>query len=452
MPEAGHVQHLSPETVDALASGKLAEEGVLVELLSRLGEHCAVCAEVLESYPPERVAERAGETYEESFKLAAWWAGAIIVAERDEAGKLLDELLAEPGLGRAISLVQWSPRFATAGLASVLVDQSAMALEEDPTTARELATLAVGVADSLGRGSLPYDSALVENFRFVTRVRLAEALAKTGELDQAERELERAEEHRLRGSGEWFYRVEATLAQARLGLRRGELKRVRQRLAELGVWGVVVLLLMPWYGWSALRVEAELARIEGDPSRAVDILRQVLPKMRGEVPRVEERSTRLELVAALCEAEDFDGAWQEMGRLRILMGAEATEGYLGRRSFWSARALEGLGRLDEAADEYEAAWRELQAAGDGPDAVRAAVRFLALRHRSGGSLDEAIERVPGLLSIRELPGWAATLVFGVLEYVWRGSSALGEFLEEAGDLVDLYILQGPEPKPGQARQ
>ncbi len=439
-------QHLEAEAVAALAGGDLGRGPVLVEVLRRLGEHCSVCARLLESYPLAKVAERAGEPYRPGLERAARRA-TNLEAERRRAGDLIDELVAEPTLGRAMGLVTWSPRFATAGLASVLVDHSALQLEENAGAAHELAVLAVEVSSELDEER--YDRALVENLRFAARVRLAEALRAAGEIGRAESELDRAEAHRLRGSGERYLEAEASLARARLSLSRGELSGVRDAITEVEEWALQARL--PWYAWDAIRLGAALARAEGDPARSATISRVLAASIRGHVPAAQERAVRLDLVATLVEAGDFDAGWAELERLGSLVDESAGAGFLGRRSFWSARVLEGLGRHAEAAREYEAAWRRLQAEGLGPEAVRAAVRLLALQASRGGETDRLVDDLPDLLAIEDLPAWARVLVVGILEDVWRGDRRFAESLQEAQATAERYLLAGPRDEPPRHR-
>lgn len=404
--------HVSAELLEAMATGERPVAEVALEALQHLGgEHapiCPSCRETLRSYPPGRIAERAGGAYSEALARAAARVEDL-AAEYRAAGALLEELQAESHLGRAVAKLM-SPRFATFGLCMLLTEQAAAAIPDRPERGRDLALMAVVVARRVDRHRYRAWPALPADLLCVSRTRLADALQATGALEEAAEELQLAEQARRLGSGDGYYRAELELVRSRLLIASGRAREAREVASGIEAWARRRGATREDFAWEAVRVVAEAARAEGEPGEAADELSGLVAALRAKTLWSREHRVRLELVAALAEAARFDEAWKEIGRIRIVSEGGESSGALARQGFWEGAALCGMGRLQEGTEALDRARQGLIAEGLGLEALRASLHLLEAYCQSGeeARLEELAAELPDLLTAGGIPGWAAS--------------------------------------------
>jgi hypothetical protein len=438
-------EHLSARMIEGLAAGEARPEDLVLLALRHLGGEraaCPTCQGTLRPYPLGRFAERAGGAYTEALARAAGRAEKP-EAEYRAAEALVEELAGERNLGRAVGLIASSPRFAALGLGLALVDLAAATVVEEPEVATGLALLAILVAERIDRHRYP--GTFADDLMTAASAQRADALRALGELEEAEEELARADEARRRGSGERFYEAEVELVRCRLLLAQGGLEEARERSRRVERWAS---RLEAGYAWDARLVRAQAARVEGEPARAAEELLDLAAAMRGKASSAKEGRVRLELVAALAEAEEFEVAWAELAKIRLLPEGQPSPRFRARREFWSGVVLRGLGRLEEAAESLEGAGRALVAEGLGLEAVQAALHLLDLHQEAGreDALARRLEELPDLLTARGLPEWAAAYLVSIV-YDLGGGQVDGDLLRLARLTFDEFVAIGMVKEP-----
>ena len=136
-----------------------------------------------------------------------------ILEEIDHAAALLGEILGQPGPDRK-RLVEEQPRFRALKVCDLLLDRSRETGFTDPTTAVELAELAVVISDHLNTEH--YGEGLVEDTRARAWAHFGNALRISSDLRQAEEALRTAEEHHLRGGEDAYTGAEILSFKASL--------------------------------------------------------------------------------------------------------------------------------------------------------------------------------------------------------------------------------------------
>ncbi|HUP42401.1 MAG TPA: hypothetical protein VM599_04260 [Thermoanaerobaculia bacterium] len=410
--------HLSKETLEGLALGRRVGEQVLPSVLDHLARRCPTCRRVLEAYPRELVAARAGGDYEAARQRASRRL-LDLAGEREAAPFRMAELLEGRMVAEALAWVSASPRFHTWGLASVLTERSEEALEELPREARVWAQLAVAVAARLDPAV--YGERVVAEARALAGVRLALAMLETGDDPAvAEHELALAAARGLGASDAAAIEAEIDLARARLDLAAGRFEEARARaegVAELSSGGRFAQLRL-----EALLLLGRALRGAGEASLALSafqVLRAIVDRY-GELPWMERRVS-LEIGETLSRLGEHAAGLRVLHALEI---AEADEPgrTAPRRAYWAGVSLRGLGRIEEAEEALEAAWRGFAAEDAAVEALRALLDLAALyleakRPRSVAKLmEEGIE----LFRIDRLPRGLALVLFRIRVQAARG--------------------------------
>jgi tetratricopeptide (TPR) repeat protein len=140
-----------------------------------------------------------------------------LVAERQDAEALFIELMHHP-LERRLLLVQNSARFQTWGLCERILEKPGEGLGREPREAKELAELAVAVAESMSSGV--YGQALVQDIRARAWANLGNANRVLSDFRSAEQCFQVAESHLARGTGDRLER--ARLLDLKASLRNNQ--------------------------------------------------------------------------------------------------------------------------------------------------------------------------------------------------------------------------------------
>lgn len=436
-PKSAHEAYRhAAKLLSALTQGTASPGQVLGELLADLETRCQSCSTALADYPRERLVARAGGSYDEAMaeaSRAAVLRAADLARERDEAGELIEELLSEPVLSRALALARASPRFHTWGLVSQLVDLAEKSLLEEPEEARHWAEVAVQLAYSLDKRR--YLEGVVEDLRAVARSMAARScLASGGSVGQAERELGRAGHHAAAGTGIDGVRLELALAYAEVLLAQARWKEAAEVLS--GVRDRDDLGAGPGEVVRAGRLLAEAFRQAGQLKMAVSALRGSLVASAAAGDRDGPgRFAGLDLVEILCEAEWFDDAAAELREQERRFAEEGPAWADARKEWVRAWIDEGSGRIAEAQRGYAAARLRLSDAGLAVLAARAAVRELRILLAQSEEA-EALRLVSDLTELYEHPGlprWSRAFLFRFQVEAWGDGVGLAtaEAVEEA---------------------
>lgn len=435
--------HLSSVALESLESGRGDSHLVLTRALDHLARRCPTCEAVLEGYPRELVAARAAGAYSASRRRASRRL-LDLAAEREAAPVRIAELLERRIVAEALVWASGSLRFHTWGLASVLTERSEEALEERPREARVWAQLAVAVAARLDPAV--YGERVVAEARALAGVRFGLALLEVqGDLAGAEHELGLAAACARAAPDPAAIEAEIELARCRLDLAAGRFAEVRQRaealerrasggrLAELRLEGLLLL-------GRALRGAGELSFALA----AFRVLRAVL-RRHGDLAAMERRAG-LEIGECLCRLGRHEEALRELRALDL--GSEDEAGRtIPRRAYWAGVCLHGLGRIEEAEEALEAAWRELAAEGTAVEAVRAFLDLVGL-HVGAGRLQAAadlLEEAECLYRIEGLPRPGARALLRLQTTAARGELDSAGVAEARARLEPLP--EGPALRP-----
>lgn len=426
-PASHHPMARAERLLAAMAQGDRSAAQVLSELLDDVEARCRSCGGALAAYPRESLIARASGTYEEALGAAARQAaakGLDLARERDEGAALMEELLGEPTPVRALALAAASPRFHTWGFGVHALDLAEEALLEDPEAAGQLAELAAGVAYSLDAGR--YGEGLVADLRAVALAGVARChLARLGSVAEAERELGRAAEHAVAGTGQERVRLELELAYAEILLAQGRwqeslavLQGIRQR-EELDAEPVLVVRVA--------RLSGETLRQAGQLKMASAALRRgLVASWAARDSSAQGRAAGLELIEVLCEAEWFDDAAAELAEQERRFPEGRSERLEARRHWVRGRVLEGLGRTSEAQEAYRKARVALAEAGEALLASRASLRELRLVLGDSDPQEALLllGHLTRLYETSDLPTWCRPFLLGLQVKAWQGELKL----------------------------
>lgn len=387
---ADHCAHLTPDEIAAFADGEVTPAGMLETVLARLDASCSSCRTALAAYDRRSVLDRAFKGYRA--EAAAALDGMLrLREERDEAGALLDELLALPDESLLLGRLAENPRFQTWGLAALLVDEAYAAFAESAPAALGTAEMAVLVADRLAGH---YPGKLVADTRCIARVALVWAHLASGNLPAARQAVAAAEASRREGGGRRLYRADVGLARSALLLALRRPEEAAAPMSWIGDWAVDHDL--PELAARATLAEAGIARARGEMASAALLLTGVVEGLRAaDLEPAIESQARLELAATLAAYGLHDAAWQELGKLRVLFPGAGRVAQA-RRSAVAGTALIGQGRDAEADAALDEAWRGLAGHGYVPEAARVAAALVAHRVRTGGAVRHVLDEMVAL--------------------------------------------------------
>lgn len=336
--------------------------------------------------------------------------------EAAAARSLYDDLMRLSPERREVA-VHTEARFASFSLAERLLDACREMRREQPSSALELAHLALAVVGRLDAAR--YGSGLVADLA-------ARAWAYLGELWHASSPPAAGEAFRLalghlmRGSGDPLEEAEVVALCAGAGGDRGT---VQERLDLAGT-------IYRRTG-DALRlgeVLAKKARASGEAGEhleAVAFLREAVALMRGSAPSIALAELSAEMAHHLVSADRPDEAWDEIARARSLASGRRGHGggtgpaggapaALRLRLCWiEGRIAAALGLDDEARARLEEAREGFLATDRRREAVRAHLDLAAISARTDGEgYDRAMDRLaretPRVLAGADLPRESAT--------------------------------------------
>lgn len=334
------------------------------KILEHLLAGCGRCRETLSALrelgsdaPPSETGDESGPSLTRILTSLGDRA-AKIEKERADASRMLPDFLAHP-VARQWTLVRNSRRYDTWSFAAALVDESFRVVMDDAAKSRDLAEMALAIAERLDAGLYGERSIVDLTCRALSH--LANARRTLGDLAAAEELLASARRSWEAGTGdpldeaELLY-FEASMLRARRrfdeALRR--IRRSARLYRELGDQHLEARSRMN---------EAHILSISGNPRSARDLLQRILPWFDAE------RDPKLAFVAR------HNLVWYTMecgaGDEALKMLAEFREGYAGAgqrsthaRLHWlEGRISEQLGRDEEVEAAYGraiAAFSELE--------------------------------------------------------------------------------------------
>ena len=313
-------------------------------------------------------------------------------AEREQAAALVAELEDQAHPHRLL-LVRNSARFRTWAVAELLVDESFRHRFDEVELTRELAELAVEVADRLDRGT--YGAGAVNDLRARAWSMQGNALRLGSDLRGANRCLTRALQLLEEGSGdpieearvcELFAALRSNQRRTALAVRLQERAlRLYRRAGQRERLGKAMVDL------------ASYTSLAGDRDRAIQMVEKALDLVDAERDPHTVLAARHNLAVFL----------QEGGRLReaivVLAGARSLYQTLGdRRNLLRLRWLEGrlsreIGELADAEEAFEEVYRSFSE--DWPIAAALAALDLALVYLETGRVDEVPAIVLGVEAV-----------------------------------------------------
>ncbi len=401
--------HLAP----ARAAELVVSDGGVAEVLARVLDHltgaCGACDRELAAYPPRAVAARAGGRLRETVEGAVARVETLL-RERSEAPPRVAELREAP-LARALGLLTTSPRFQTWGVAALLLDWATESLRRrQGEDAGHLTLLGALVTERLDPDR--YGARLLEDTLAMAHTLMAEALILRRRPREARRELERAEEHWLRGTSPWYHGARLELAGCRLLRALGRPRtaaRHASELAERAQEHAETDLLL-----DALALVVRATADAGDADgalRGLQILERAWSADDGSSV-CERAALKLEVVRAHATAGLFLEGFRELSAVRAEIVALRDPILTGHANQQLGVLLHGLGRNAEAVRALRGAWRGLLEAGCALDAARAGLDLAAVHaaesHR--GAFADVVEELSEALALETLPRAAAAAI------------------------------------------
>jgi hypothetical protein len=359
--------HPTFEQLDRLAANRLATEEEAQTVLRHLLVRCERCHGYLEhrldrgpdpgpdSGPnpgPDPIPSRA----------SAWdsWRGRR-AAEDEPMDRLLATGLWAALEGRAqaqrLRMVSHDPRFHEPALVERLIEAGRESRVCDPRGAREIAELAVAVAEHLDPRAHP--QALAGDRRAAALANLGDAQRRCEELAAAERSFARAWRSLDEGSGDALERANVMRLEASLRLARGDRERGMRRLrSAASIYGRCGDLP------EQARVVLQMAQACGhrDPWRGVALAREALTLIAGQEPRLE-LSARHALIWFLNDGGAGRAALALLESSRPLY--RQIEGSQPRfyQKWLEGRIARSLGGLAAAEETLKTVWRDFRGAG-----------------------------------------------------------------------------------------
>lgn len=428
------IHHLEPKEIERAGAGGAAAARLLVEALRHLSDTscgCAECQKTLAAYPLGAVAERAGGGYGHGFEEAM---GRVRRLDEDlaEGERLLAEVLEMGDVGRWECHLLSNPRYMTLGVGMMLLAYADEAIDADAEPVLGVTEIAVCIGESL-REARCGGRRLVEDFRALARTKLAAAQRKLGRLGDAEENLSRAEAHLKKGTRSRGVEGAVVLERARWWLAKARPAVARELAVRVEQWSERIE--EDGQQREAMLVIARAKRLAGEFLDAITELKVLVAMAReARVPPADEARFQLELVGTLYEAGELDAAREQIARLRVMESVLQVPHVAARTAWWSGMVEAEAGRLEEATEELETAWRALAGEGLGLEAVGAGLALASLyverdRREELGRLGEEL---PDLVAIGGLPDWGVATLLAALGGIWQGD---GTGIDQAVGLI-----------------
>lgn len=307
---------------------------------------------------------------------------ARIERERESARELLDHFLTHP-VARQWTMVRNSRRFDTWSVGAGLLDAAFQAMYDDPRRARELAQMAVEIAERIAEE--PYGRRLVRDLQGRAWAHLGNARRALGDLAGAGEALATARARWAEGTGDpldeaelLYFEASLMRAERRLDEALRTIRRSMRIYRELGDSHLE--------GRSRVN-EGSILATRGELAAAVVANRRALVLVDRERDPHLALAARHNLVWSLMETGRIAEARATLAEFRNEYTRLGDQGPLRRLEWLEARLLERGGREDEAAAAYRRAIESL-AEAELPYEVAAASLDLALLEMRRGRLDE----------------------------------------------------------------
>jgi tetratricopeptide (TPR) repeat protein len=384
------MRHLDLATLERFAASRLERE--------RIGEvrdhllSCLRCRAHLLALPHGKEAlarlGRPGEPPAETYEVAFDRATRSVVPrlrffaeERSRAPELLAELeRAQPTARQALLA---SPRFASAALATLLLDRSAELWSADPRQAGEMAVLALEVAGRLD--PLLHGQALANDLAARAWASIGNVRRLSSDLAGAAAALEQAERLLDEGTGDLLER--ARLFDLQTSLLRAQRRLGPALLASRKAVGIYRRLGERHLEGRALINQATLLYVTGEPERTIPLLTRALARIdAAREPRLRFMVIN-NLFAGLTELGRFAEAEALLPQVHAAATAVGT-----RRDRVHVRWAEAVfdaarGRHAEAEAGFVAARDEFLALGSGSNAALVALGLARLYLAQGRAAD-----------------------------------------------------------------
>jgi tetratricopeptide (TPR) repeat protein len=340
-------QHPDAEALARFAVGELTR----VEMIE-IERHLAVCFDCR---------DRAGEAaapmsfplldglyaeYDKVFERAVLGAAEQLAGLRREARSaedLLAELLCGPMAGRQRK-IRDDERFHSLQLCQLLRTHSKECWFSAPSAARDLAELAVGVAEHLD--SRRYGAMLTEDARTLSWAYLGNALRITSDFWRAERALQRAWVHHRQGSGDLDTECELLKLTSSLRINQNrfdEAARITNQVIALYRAG------RDHHREGAALIKKGLALgHQGHYGEAIPVIRSGLSRINAAQEPLLLRAGKHNLCFCLFESGEHENAGRLIEELRPLYQESADGTLLARFRWLEGQLATHLGRFKEA--------------------------------------------------------------------------------------------------------
>lgn len=331
--------HLTLEALARLLSGGMTYEELQQQVVPHLLELCPVCR----------------DTHREILRMqveVGHWNEEIVVTEGLEAPELWSRIADLPYEDQ-VKQVEEDVELQAWGLCQLLLKKSLEAGFEDPTTAVNLANLAVKISCRLGD---VYHSEWVQDLRARAMAFLGNARRVLGELRSADDTFRVAESHLEQGTGD-------PKLQAEILDFRSSLRRAQRRLEEALTLSESALSLYKASGdirgtAISLLKKAKILEEIGRLGRAINLLSKKASEIEAARDPHLFAYAKINLLSCLTKAERYKEAERLVPDVRVLLDSLNEPVTLVRLLWVEANIARGLGRIDEA----ESNFREVQAA------------------------------------------------------------------------------------------
>ncbi|HEV7516307.1 MAG TPA: tetratricopeptide repeat protein [Thermoanaerobaculia bacterium] len=367
---------------------------------------------------------------------------AALQAERSEAHELFAELLRHPHERRLI-LLQNSTRFQSWGLCELMLQKPGETVNLEPREAKELAELAVTLAESLS--PVVYGPALVQDWKARAWACLGNANRVLSDFRSAEQCFQVAESHLARGTGDRLERARLLDLKASLRNYQGRTEEaisllnraiaIYQRSGQRHLLG------------RALLNKGHVTMWSGDLETSIALLRQGLALVDGERDAKLVVTSHHNLAYVLNELGQHREALAIVSRTRQLYLEVGDRLNLLRLEFLEGQIAMALGRLEQAEGIFREVRRSFGEKEMAYDAALATLDLAGVYARQGRSAEMqplAQEMLP-IFESRELHREAIAALIMFQQAAERNSVTLSLIQEVTGCLQRVRRHTAGEP-------